>query len=895
MAYSLARDAADARRAGVLAHVVFWVRTAVSLVGLGLLERVRSVGGFRSESSGRAMGVFGVGDLVLEARVALRRLVRAPGFSAASIVTLGFGIGATTAIFSVVYGVILRPLPYPEPDGLVVVGHESMTGELGMPAAGWFHYSDRSRTLSDIAIYIESSASITGQGQPLELGIIQASPTFLDVLGVAPAMGRGLSPADAEPGAPPVVLVSHGYWVRVLGSDPDVIGRPLLEGDDDIVVGVLPADFEFERPPATVVFGNGFGPPDVILPLRGLERAGAWFGNYMYQGVARLAPGVTAADAERELYGLMLEAAQAYPGGFTPAELEEGGYRPRVARFGDAIVGDLAGVLWIVFGAVGFVLVIATANVANLFLVRAESRRSELAVRRALGASGASLARTFLIESVLLAGAGGVLGVVLAATGTQALLGLTPSDLPRAEGVGISSGVLAFAAGLSVLTGVAFGVSPMFRRAGTSNVLGERSRGGTAGVRASRSRRVLVVTQVALAVVLLVGSGLLLRTFQNLRDVDPGFDGGRTATLRLALSNSLLRAAGRTEPAADAARSRFMLELADRLESVPGVERATFAADLPLDGMEAHDFIGIEGRLPSGLESASKALRVFIGPGYLDAIGARLVQGRELEEREFHDQPRSVVVNRTFAQLWFPDGDVIGSRLMQWAPAVDPTRDVWYTIVGIVEDIRETSVMTPAEPTVYLPTIFLPESDFAMWVSNMIAVVRVDGDPRAMLPRLREAVASAYPEIPLNSLATLDQVTARSFQQVSFAMTILVIAALMSLALGMVGIYGTVSYIVGQRTGEFGLRLALGASRRDVLRGVLAGGAALGLTGIGIGIAGALLASRAVRSMLFGVSLADPLVYAGVAGTLQLLVLFASLGPAARAAATDPADAMRSR
>jgi predicted permease len=483
MSYALAADAEAARRAGGLRPAVFWVRTAISLVGQGLVERLRRssdgvvVGGGGRHSSGGP----GAGDVLDEVRVALRRLARSPGFTMASIVTLGLGIGATTAIFSVVYGVLLRPLAYPDQDQLVVVGHGTASGDLGIPLAGWFHYGDRSRALTDLAIYVESSASISGEGEPVELGLIQATPSLLDVLGVTPAMGRGLTEEDAQPGAPPVLLVSHGYWVRRLGSDPDVTGKPLLEGDDDIVVGVLPADFDFERPAATVVFGNPFEAPDVILPLRGLTRAGTWFGNYMYQGVGRLARGHTPEDAQRELYGLMLEAADAYPGGFTPAELEEGGYRPRVERFDEAIVGDLADVLWILFGAVGFVLLIATANVANLFVVRAESRRGELAVRRALGASRRSLARSFLTESVLLSLAGGVVGVVLAASGTTALLGLTPAEVPRADGVGISVGVLGFAAALSVVAGLVFGATPLFRREARSGLLGERSRGGTAG------------------------------------------------------------------------------------------------------------------------------------------------------------------------------------------------------------------------------------------------------------------------------------------------------------------------------------------------------------------------------------------------------------------------------
>ena len=900
MEYSLSSEYREARRSGFMTVCLFWIRCVASLTVHGLLERLTHRSAGKAAPAGdenrKGWNAPALSDLLGEFRLATRRLYQSPGFSMTALVTMGLGIGATTAIFSVVHAVLLRPLPYHDSDNVVLVGHQSRSGVLGIPSAGWFHYRERSRTLADLAVYIESSSSIAGTGEPLELGVIQATPSLLRVLGVTPALGRDLTEEDAMPGAPSVVLVSHGFWVTHLGSDTAAIGKPVLEGARQLVAGVLPAGFTFERPPATVVFGNPFKTPDIIAPLRGLDRSKARFGNFMYQGVARLAAGVSPEDAVRELQHLMLEAAATYSaeGGFTPGELEEGGYTPRVVRFQDAIVGELADVLWILFGAVGFVLLIAVANVANLFLVRAEGRHTELSIRRALGATRWVVARSYLQESVILGTLGGIAGIGLAGLGTKALLRLAPSDIPRAEGVGMDLAVVAFGLGLALLAGIVFGIAPVLRKQWfEAGGIQDRSRGGTASVRASRTRNALVVAQVAFATILLIGSGLLLRTFKNLRDVDPGFDGSHTVTLKLALSRSLLRSAGHDEAAADAARSRFMGDLARRLAEIPGVESATYAADLPLDGGEFYDFIAVDGELPAGLEAGTKTLRVFIGPGYLKAIGARLSAGRELEDWEFADQPRSVVVNRAFARSRFGDGEAIGRRVMQWYAGADPTADVWYTIVGVVEDIRETSLMTPAVPTVYLPTIFLPEGGFGMWISNMTAVVRVSGDPRAVLPRILAEVRTAYPEFPINSVATLDQVTAHSFQRISFAMVIILIAAILALVLGLVGIYGTVSYVVGQRRREFGVRIALGATGWDVRRQVLTGATVMGLTGLGLGLGAAGLASGVIRSMLFGVTAVDPLVYGGVAAGLFLMVLAASLGPAGRAASADPAEAMQ--
>lgn len=838
-------------------------------------------------------------QLIREARFALRRLARRPLITLATVGTLGLGIGAATAIFTVVDGVVLRPLPYPRPDELVLVGHRSASGKLGMPDGGYFYYLDHASTLESLAVYIESSSTVAGAGEPVELGIIQATPSLFPTLGVTPFLGRAFSPDDAKPGAPPVAVVSYGYWQRMLGGDPEAVGKPILRGEKFTVAGVLPAGFEFPRPEATVVFGNPFEAPDIYVPLS-LDRSVARFGNFMYQGIGRLAPGATPEGAERELSRLMPQAAETFTGseslgGITPEGLRKGRYRPVVATAKDAIVGDLARVLWILMAAVSGVLVIAAANVANLFLVRAEARRGEIAIQRALGAGRRALVRSSLCESTLLAAAGGALGLLLAWLGTGVLLHFAPRDLPRLDEVSVDPTVVAFAAGLTLLLGIAFGCAPLFH--GAQREVGAElraaGRGETAGHAQRRGRQLLVVVQVALALVLLVASGLLLRTVANLWRVEPGFDRTHVLTLRLSLGDNLVRGAGYDDGPDDAVRSRFMIDLVDRLAALPGVEKAAFTADLPLDGAEFHDYVAVEGAFPENVAAATKAMRVFIGPGYLDALGARLAAGRELEAREFAVQPRSVVVNQAFAAQRWPNENPVGKRLMQYWSGSSPQGDVWYTVAGVVEDIREASLMTPAEPTVYLPTVFLPDGGFAMWVSNMAVVLRTAGPPEALIPSVRAAIHDFQPEIPINTAETLEHLTARSFQQVTFAMVLLILAGAVSSVLALVGIYGTVAYVVSRRTREFGVRIALGASGRDIRGSVLGRAGAMGACGIALGLAGAAVAGRVLESLLFGVATTDPVVIAAVAVGLFAAVVVASLAPAARAAAVDPVEAMR--
>ena len=574
-----------------------------------------------------------------------------------------------------------------------------------------------------------------------------------------------------------------------------------------------------------------------------------------------------------------------YAGGHTRESLDEGHYLPIVETLKNAVVGDVGRVLWILMGTVSLVLLIAAANVANLFVLRAESMQKELAVRTALGASRRSMVRWFLAEGLTLSMLGGVLGLAIASIGTRAVLRLVPGDLPRMDEFGADPAVLGFALAVSLIAGVLFGLVPVARSRNLDVALTIGSnRNATDGRSRRGTREALVVGQVAFALILLVGSGLLLRTFTSLRSVDPGFGDSNVVTFKLALDGSQFDG--------ELQRAQFMLNVADRVAQLPGITHTAFSADLPVDGNEWSDAIVTPDAIPEPGALGAISLRVFVGAGYLKAIGAELVRGRELEALDFADYPRVAVVNQAFVEQRWPGEDPIGRQIAQWYDEQDPQGDVWYTVVGVVGDIRERSLVQEPEPTVYLPTVFLPESDFAMFVTSQTLLVQTAGPPHEIIATVREEIRAIDPQILVDDVRTLDQLTASSMQQVTFAMVLVIISAAVALALGIVGIYGAMAYTVGQRTREFGVRIALGATAGDIRSSVLRQGSTIGLTGVAIGLVGAALVTRVLQSLLFGVSAVDLPTYGVVAAGLLLLVLCAGLIPAQRATRVDPVRAM---
>jgi predicted permease len=891
--FALEEEHRAARRRGIGPLVAFWITTAWNTLREGLRERLfrAPVGTSRRGLEINGRWERGVGEMITQTirdlGLALRRMSKRPAFAVAGIVTLGLGIGATTAVFSVLNTVILRPLPYGQSDRLVLVGHRSDQSTLGIPNGGYLEYQNRSGTLADLAIYTEATATFPINDEPYELGLIRTTPNLFELLRVSAARGRTFVPEDVVEGAESVTVISHGFWQRMYGGDPDVIGKPVIEGSQTLVVGVMPEDFDFIRPEASVVFGNAFEAPDLFFPIA-IRESEARFGNFMYQGIARLAPGATLEEARTELYRLMRDATEhyTYGGGHTRQSLDEGNYVPRVETLKDAVVGDVARVLWILMGTLSLVLLIAAANVANLFVLRAESLQKELAVRTALGASRRSLARWFLAEGLTLSVLGGVLGLAIASFGTRAVLRLAPGDLPRMDELGVDPVVLGFALGVSLIAGVLFGLVPVARSRNLDSVtltMGA-NRTVTDGRSRGRTREALVVGQVAFALILLVGSGLLLRTFASLRSVDPGFGDSNVVTFKLALDGSQFDG--------ELQRAQFMLNVADRVAELPGVTHTAFSADLPVDGNEWSDVIATPDAIPEPGALGDNTLRVFAGARYLSAIGAELVRGREFEALDFADYPRVAVVNQAFVEKRWPGEDPIGQQIAQWYDEQDPQGDVWYTVVGVVGDIRERSLVQEPEPTVYLPTVFLPESDFAMFVTNQTLLVQTAGPPHEIIGSVREEIRAIDSQILVDGVRTLAQLTAGSMQQVTFAMVLVIISAVVALALGIVGIYGAVAYTVGQRTREFGVRIALGATAGNIRSSVLRRGSTIGLTGIAIGLGGAALVTRVLQSLLFGVSVVDAPTYGVVAAGLLVLVLCAGLIPAQRATRVDPVRAM---
>jgi len=822
-------------------------------------------------------------SMTREFRQVFRKLTRSPSFTLVAVLTLALGIGANAAIFTVVHSILIRPLPYPDQDALVVPQHTAPgMGVTDVPhsEATYLIYAQDNRVFQAIGVYRQDALNLTGGQEPERVPAVRATHEVLSILGAVPQVGRLTNEEDDLPGSLPVAILTQEIWQRRYGADPSVVGRTIqLNGVSHEVVGILPAGFRFMRPEA-----------EIFVPAR-FDRAEPDEGSFDMTGIARMKDGVTMDAVRADMARMIRLMPERYSGDINQAMLDQIGFAPRVVTLKEATVGDVSRTLWIILSAVGFVLLIACANVANLFLVRAEGRQREVAVRTALGASGRDMARYFLTESLTLGLVGGIGGLLLAWAGTRALVAFGPENLPRVSEISMDLSAILFTLGISLLAGLLFGLVPVlkYRTPQMASGLKEGGRGGSAGKERHRVRNTLVVSQMAMALVLLVGSGLMIRSFQALRNVDPGFDPLGVLTLRITLPDA-------SYPGAED-RVAFYERLQESLAGLPGVVGVGAGSGLPLaggvnrSGTWFEDFPITADEVPDVIETNR------VTAGFLETMGARLLEGRTLDAFDARDRTGAVVVTRALAEHYWPGESALGKHLSQNSDVGRATAESdipWQTIVGVVEDVRTVQMDQEPVPLLFFPLLQdIPDGGSDRTPNSMAWAIRTSGEPTALLPAIRQTVWAQDPNIPIADIRTMESMVRDSMARTSFSMALLVIAALVALLLGTVGIYGVISYVVTQRTREMGIRLALGAEEGLVAGMVLRQGGVLAGLGILIGLVGALGLTRLMEALLYGVSATDPLTFLAVPLVLGAVALLASWLPARRAARTDPVEALR--
>ncbi|MGE5647459.1 MAG: ABC transporter permease [Acidobacteriota bacterium] len=810
-------------------------------------------------------------------RYGLRMLARTPGFTAVAIIALALGIGANTAIFSVVNAVLLRPLPYHEPDRLVQLRESSPDfSNMSVAVPNFKDWRDQSRSFSAMAALRWEDYDVTGAGQAEHLAGKMVSADFFRVLGIRPIAGRDFDASTDRLGSAPVVLISGGLWKRRYGSSPTAVGRPItLNGAGYTIAGVLPADFQYQ------------GEADVYTLLDQWDDILAR-SREMHPGlnvVARLKPGVTQAQALEEMKAVAARLAEAYPKSNTK-------HGVNIEPLTNVIVGDVRPRLLVMLGAVGFVLLIACANVANLLLARFTGRQKEIAIRSAIGAGRTRVIRQLLTESVLLALAGGAAGLLVAHWGTRALVAAVPGGLPRMENIGLDGWVLAFTLAASLVTGIVFGLAPALQVsvADLHETLKEGARGSAGG--RGRLRSLLVASEVAAALVLLAGAGLMLRTVWSLGGVHPGFDTARLLTFSVGMSPANTASSERILQTFDRATSR--------IESLPGVKRAAVTTLLPLCGSDNEIPYYVQGRpRPSSQGEMSWALLYATDPGYLKAMNIPLLRGRFIERRDMQRGSHIAVIDEMMARKVFPNEDPIGKSIIvaNLSGDLPPELATPMEIVGIVGHVNhwglDSDANAPTRSELYLPLSQIPDAFMKGVAASTTFVVRTAGDPLAAVPAMRAAIAETGADSTVYSVRSMEQVVAASIADRRFSLLLLGVFAALALLLAAVGIYGVISYTVAQRTREIGIRMALGASRADVLKVVAAQGMAPVLAGLAIGLAASFALTRLMAGMLYGVKAGDPLTVAAVALLLAAVALAATLIPARRAMRVAPVVALR--
>ena len=809
--------------------------------------------------------------LLQDIRFGLRMLLKSPSVSIVATIALALGIGANTAIFSVVNAVLLRPLPFPDPDSLVAVFETDtqrgyIRGSHSYP--NFFDLRTQNTVFEHVATYRSGDYIMTGRGEPARLQGAVVTADLFPLLGVQPMLGRVFLPDEDKPAQTGrVVVLSHALFQKRFNGDASILNQAItLEGIKFTVIGVMPPSFEFpiQNEPVelwTTIAGDASG-ADPVTNQRGA---------HFLRVIGRLKPGVTEEKAQAELTAIAARLEQQYPDTNTHKSL-------RVDSALKALVGDIRPALLILLGAVACVLLIACANVANLLLARATSRHKEMAIRSALGASRTRVVRQLLTESVLLSLVGGGVGLLLAVWWSDLLVALGKEDIPRAVHVGMDWRVLGFTLGVSLLTGLIFGLAPAFHSSKTELVesLKEGARGTSAGSFANVIRKALVVVELGFAVLLLTGAALLIQSLWRLQNTNSGLQPENLLTFNATLPEIKYKSAN---------QSQFFIDLKQRLESTPGVQSASSIFPLPLSGDRFSISFEIEGR-PMPPKDHPSADFFTTGVGYFKTMGIPIIKGRDFDDRDKHGSTPVIIITETFARQYFPNEDPIGKRIHPGISTYENEDSGMKEVVGVVGDVRNRNLSTESKPAYYVAQTQVP-------FGQMVAVVKTAVEPRSLISVATKEVAAMDQDVPLFGVKTMEEYLSASVAAPRFSTTLLSIFAGVALVLTIVGLYGVMSYSVAQRTNEIGIRMALGAQARDVMLMIVKQGSVLILLGLGIGLVGAYALTRVISSLLFGVTAKDPFTFAAVAVLLAIVALLACYIPALRATKVDPMDALR--
>ena len=814
--------------------------------------------------------------LVQDIRYGVRSLIRTPGFSAVALIVLALGIAANTAIFTIVNALLLRPLPYPDSDQIMMLWETNPRFQIGVDtlpvtAGNFMDWREQNSVFDYVSALGVGHWNLTGGDGPERISGASVSPNFFRLMGVEPKLGREFRDEEENPGAGKVLVISHALWQRRFAGELDVIGKTMtLDAESYTVIGVAPEGFQFPRANEMPYFVGVSNQTDLWRPMTlGDDFVNKKRANHQLCVIARLKSGITREQAQTEMTAITERLEQSYP------ESNQG-IGARVVPLNEQVVGNIRVALLVLMGAVALVLLIACANVANLLLARSSARQKEIAIRTALGASRGRVVRQLLTEALLLSTTSAIAGTLLSLWGIKAILSLSRQNLPRAYEIGVDVQVLGFTVGIALLTSVLFGLTPALQasKINLSEWLKEGSHGSSGGQRSNHVRGMLVIAEVALSLVLLIGAGLMIKSLAGLLSVDPGFEPHNALTMQIALLGSKYPIANQ--------QNAFFQEVTHRVETLPGVESVGLISSAPLSGGVYAGGFSIQGKVSPESDDLV-ADRRMISQQYFNALGIPIINGRGFSERDDQSSQGVAIVSETWARRYLPGEDPIDKRIKLGGR--DSTRP-WLSIVGIAGDVRDTSLESDARPCVYLPYPQFPSS-------GMTLVVRAAFDPKVLISAIRDQVWAVDKDQPVTDVKTMDQYVSDSVSRRRFNALLLTTFASLALILASVGIYGVMAYSVSQRVHEIGIRVALGAQSSDVIKLVIGRGIMLVLAGVAIGLGGALALTRVMTSLLYGVSAADPMTFAVVSVLLVAVALLASYIPARRATKVDPMIALR--